>query len=505
MSAAPANSAMQPEFNFRLAVGLFGILLAAMMSGLNSRIPSLLLVDLRGILGIGIDQGAWLDGLYSAGELVAMPFASWFAITYSLRRFHLTMLCSAMLLGLLLPFVESLHGLMLLRTLQGICSGALIPTLMMAALRFLPAPIRLHGLALYAMTATLSPNVALWIASHFTSGGGDWRWVYWEVLPIGGLAAVCVAWGIPKLPLALPRLKQANWTGMAMGIPGLMLLALGISQGVRLDWLHSPMIQSCLFAGGLLTLGFLLSEWFHPAPFMKLQLLGRRNLGVGFTVFLLMLVAMTAAVGVPLMTLEHVQGLRLEQLTSLGLIVALPQFVLGSLVAMLLYRKWVDARYLLAIGLLLMAAACFMASNIDSQWNVEQFYFIQAMQALGQPLAIVPMLFLGTGVVAPMEGPFVSGLINTLRCLGTISGGALIAGLMQDRGAWHRQYLADSLAQMPNAGELTQVLAQQVTVLASADIFRVFGAVFVLLVPLAVALKRIPAPVINLPGNVEKA
>ena len=188
--AAPAGPPPQPVFNLRMAIGLLGIFLAAVVAGLNGRIPSLVLPDLRGALGIGIDEASWLLTAYSAGELAAMPFATWFAITFSMRRFHLAMLFSTLLLTWLMPYVQDLPLLLTLRVFQGLLGGAMIPLLMVACLRFLPLPIRLHGLAVFALVATFSPNIALWIASQWVDQLEDWRWVYWHVIPKIGRAHV---------------------------------------------------------------------------------------------------------------------------------------------------------------------------------------------------------------------------------------------------------------------------------------------------------------------------
>lgn len=163
----------------------------------------------------------------------------------------------------------------------------------------MPPAIRLHGLAVFALVATFSPNVALWLAALWVDRLEDWRLVYWHVIPLGLLAVALVAWGIPKLPLALPRLKQANWFGMALGVPGLMLLVVGVDQGVRLDWFRSPLIVAALLIGTVFTVLFLASEWRHPAPFNRLQLLGRRNVWLGFFSLAVLLMVMATAVTLP--------------------------------------------------------------------------------------------------------------------------------------------------------------------------------------------------------------
>ena len=496
-------TAAKPAFGFRLAMGLLGVLLAAIVAGLNSRVPGLVLPDVQGALGFARDDASWLNTAYAAGELAAMPFATWFSITFSMRRFHMAMLGTALVLSALIPFVRDLDLLLALRALQGLCSGALIPLLMAGALAFLPLSIRLHGLALYALTSTFSPNIALWVAAVSVDRLEDLRWAYWHVIPIGLVAMALVAWGIPKTPMALPRLKQGNWLGMVLGLPGLTLLVVGLDQGVRLDWFHSPLIVASLLVGCVLTTLFLVSEWRHPAPFIRLQMLERRNLGLGFSVFVLLLMISATAVALPISVLSQLQGFRMEQNSAIGLIVGLPQLVLGSCVAVLLYQRWVDARLVFAAGLACIAVACWLGSGITSEWMVAQFVRAEVLHAIGQPMAIISLLFLVTSVVQPMEGAYVSGIVNTFRAFGSVLGGAVIGQLLAVRGRFHGEMLLDNAGHhlgrlpAPEAGltGLAGTIAQQASVLAVADVYRVFGLLALLLVPVVLMLKRVPPPV----------
>ncbi|WP_390897896.1 MFS transporter [Pseudomonas citri] len=480
-------------------VGLVGIFLAAMMAGLNTRVGALALADVRGAMGLGFDDGSWLTTVYSAGELIAMPFSAWFAITLSLRRFELWMLGLCTLLALVLPFIHDLGLLLALRFVQGLVSGTTIPLLMMAALKFLPASIRLYGLALYAMTATFAPNLSIWLAGHWTDGLQDWRWVYWQIIPLAVIAAGLIAWGLGREPIQTSRFGQANWFGMACGVPAFGLITVALDQGVRLDWFQSPLITSALVAGLALLAIYLLSEWYHPSPFIKLQILGRRNLGLGCLLFVGLLVVLMSSSLLPAAYLGPLQNYRPLQMASIGLIVALPQLILGPAVALLLYRKWIDARQVFALGLLLIALACLCGAQLTSDWNRDQFVMAQTLQAFGQPMAVVSMLFLITSVVQPAEGPYVSGTINTLRAFGSLLGAALVGQLMTVRGRFHGEMLLDQAAlasQVLAPSQLTGMVSQQALVLSIADAYRVLGVLALLLIPLVLRLAYIPAPCI---------
>lgn len=498
-----AGTAAQPAANplVRPMVGLAGIFIAAMMAGLNNRLGSLALADVRGALGFGFDGASWIATAYSAGELIAMPFSAWFGITFSIRRFVLWMLGISIAIAAILPLVSNLDLLVVLRFLQGIATGSMIPLLMMAALKFLPLSIRLHGLALYAMTATFAPNLAFWLEGSWTDVLSNWRWVYWQLIPLALVAGAMVAWGMPRMPTRTEQFGKANWTGMATGATALGLIAVGLDQGMRMDWFHSSLIAGSLLAGLALLVIYLMTEWDHLSPFIKLQILGRRNLAIGFTLFLALLVALMSSSLLPATYLGSIQGYRPLQMASIGLIVALPQLVLGSAVAIVLYQKWADARIVLALGLLLIALACFLGAHLTATWNRDQFILAQALQAFGQPMAIVSLLFLCTSVIDPSEGPFVSGTINTLRGFGLLMGPALVGQLVVVRQRFHSDMLLDHAALAgnvyplsPSPAELAQFVGQQSTVMAIADGYRTLGVLALLLVPLALCMAYIPAP-----------
>lgn len=500
VAAKPAPAG--PLLDTRLAVGLLGALLAAMMAGLSSRVPALVMLDMQGGLGISSDDASWLSTAYSAGELSAMPFAAWFAITFSLRRFYAAMLAAASLLAATLPFIHDFNLLVALRVLHGLCAGSLVPILMMVALRFLPAPIRLHALALFAMTATLAPNLALWFAAVAADHLHDWRWAYWINIPMALLAMGMVVWGFPKMPPMPERFRQGNWFGMALALPGLMLLVVGIDQGVRLEWFQSPLISAALLIGIVFVGLYLVSEWLHPAPFVNLNLFKRRNVWLNGLCMMGLLVTMVSAVGLPAQSLARLQDFRLAQSATLGLVMSLPQLVLGSCVAIVLYQRWADARYTFALGFACVAVGCWLNAGITDEWMVRQYLPATLFHMVGQPLAMVSMLFLIVGAVQPVEGPFLAGLINIVRVISSILGGAFIGQLSVDRTRFHFESLRDQSANLipswagfdVSSAHLAQEIGRQASVLAAADVYRVIGVLALVLIPLVLKLTYVPAP-----------
>lgn len=295
-AAKPAAPAAQP-FGLRIVVGMLGVLLASLSAGLNEKVTDLAMTDVRGALSIGHDEGTWLLALYSAAQVAAMAFAPWFSVTVSLRRFTLGAIACFALLALLCPFAPNVETLYLLRLLQGFAGGCMPPMLMTVALRFLPPGIKLYGLGAYALTATFAPNLGMPLAALWTEFVG-WQWVFWQVIPLCAVALAAVAWGIPQDPLRLERLKQFDYPGLALGLPGILMLVIGLLQGERLDWFESDLITVLVLGGAGLLVGFFINEWTHPLPFYRLDILKRRN----FTHALITL----AGVLVVLLSLIHI-------------------------------------------------------------------------------------------------------------------------------------------------------------------------------------------------------
>ncbi|BAN49892.1 MFS transporter [Metapseudomonas resinovorans] len=481
---APAATALGP----RLLVGMLGVLLAVLVSGFNENVVKIALADIRGEMGIGYDEGTWLVALYAAPSVCAMAFAPWFAVTLSLRRFTLGAIALFMLLGLLSPLAPTLESLMLLRALQGLAGGALPPILMTVALRFLPANLRIFGLASYALTATFGPSLGTPLAAFWVEFVG-WRWAFWQIIPSSLLALLAVAWGLPQDPLRLERFRQFNWLGLALGFPALSMLVVGLVQGERLDWFESPLIRILLGGGSLLLVLFLFNEWKHPLPFFKLQLLKLRNLSFALFTLAGVLFVLLAAVVIPSGYLAQVQGYRPLQTAPVMLVVALPQLLALPLVALLCNLRWVDCRWVLACGLAMLGCSCWLGSHLTSAWIRDDFYLVQALQIFGQPMAVLPLLMLATGSIAPTDGPFASAWFNTVKGFAAVLAGAVLEALATLRLHVHSTQLVDRLGNNPLADggpDLAQRLHQQASVLTSADLYlctAVVAVVLILLIP----------------------
>jgi DHA2 family multidrug resistance protein len=505
VAPAPAAPPAPPTFSPRVVIGLLGMLLTSLAAGLNEHVTEVAMMDVRGALSIGHDEGTWLTALFEATNVAAMAFAPWCAVTLSLRRFTIGAALMFALLGLLCPFAPNVETLAVLRALQGLAGGCLPPMLMTAALRYLPPNIKLYGLASYALTATFGPNLGTPLAAFWTEYV-NWRMVFWQVVPLCLVSTAAIAYGLPQDPQRLERFRSFNWVGLLTGFPAISMLVIGLYQGDRLDWLNSPLICVMLGGGGLLFCLFLLNEWSHPLPFFKLRMLAQRNFTHSLITLAGVLVVLLGVAVIPSDYLIEVRGYRPLQIAPLALVVALPQLIALPVTAAILNIERVDCRWVLGLGLTLVAASCALGSFMTSDWVRENFYLLQALLTIGEPMAVIPLLMQVTTNLPPTEGPFASAMFNMVKGFAAAVGTGLVTGLGTAREHYHSVMLVDRLGSEPltasQAGDRTGTFAdlagrihEQAVVLMSADLYLVMAAIttaLVLLIPIVPVRVRPP-------------
>jgi DHA2 family multidrug resistance protein len=502
-------------------LGLGGVLIAAMASEFNDLVTSIALVDVRGALGIGHDSGTWIESLYVSAEIVGMAISPWLAVTFTLRRWTLFAIALCGVSSVLIPFSPDIEAIYALRLLQGLAGGMIIPLLMTTAFRVLTPDIRLYGLAVYALTATFTPALAATVAAFWTDVV-DWRFVFLQTIPLCSVAGVLVWYCLHQDQPSYARFRMLDWRGLLLLVMGVGALSTMLYQGDRLDWFNSRLICVLALVSALAIPLLLVNEWFHPLPLLKLQLLGRRNFAYGTIALFTFLIIAQSGSTVPLRYLQEVQGYRPLQSNLITLEIAALQLVMLPAMAWLLDYRRVDSRLVTLVGLGLILASCVGSSLLTVYWNRDQFYQWQLLQAIGQPMVIMPLLMMTTNTVAgPAEGPFASALINTSRAVAEAASAWFLGLIDRWRGALHSDRLIDEAGQdrwrviqgngvlpqyppllLPNGqprlpGSLEafgHAVEQQVTILSASDAFLILGAltVFLMIVVMTLPVRTFP-------------
>jgi MFS transporter, DHA2 family, multidrug resistance protein len=502
-------------------LGLGGVLIAAVASEFNDQVTSIALTDIRGALGISHDPGTWIESLYVSAEIVGMAISPWLLMTFTLRRWTLFAIALCGASSVLIPFSPNIEAIYALRLLQGLAGGMIIPLLMTTAFRVLTPDIRLYGLAVYALTATFIPALAATVAAFWTDVV-DWRFVFLQTIPLCSLAGVLVWYCLHQDQPRYERLRIMDWRGLLLLVVGTGALSTMLYQGDRLDWFNSRLICVLALVSAVAIPLLLVNEWFHPLPLLKLQMLGRRNFAYGTLALFTILIIDQSGSTVPLRYLQEVQGYRPLQSNLITLEIAALQLVMLPAMALLLDYRRVDPRVVSLIGLGLILASCIGSSFLTVYWNRNQFYQWQLLQAVGQPMVIMPLLMMTTNTVArPEEGPFASALVNTSRAVAEAASAWVLGLIDRWRNALHSDRLIDEAGQdrwrviqsngvlpqysprltpdgqprVPNSLEaFGHAVEQQVAILSTSDTFLILGAltVFLMVVVMTLPVRTFP-------------
>src|SRR5215467_1490427 len=120
-SALPADLSHSP------LLGIVGVVMGAGIVTLAGRLLSLGLADLKGNVGIGYDEGAWLNTSFNVAIMFIGPLTVYVGAIVGARR---VLLFSSVVFALTsagLPFVHSYSLLMCVLVIAGLSSGPFYP------------------------------------------------------------------------------------------------------------------------------------------------------------------------------------------------------------------------------------------------------------------------------------------------------------------------------------------------------------------------------------------
>src|SRR5215510_4790515 len=419
--AAPQAKVSASALTTRPYIGILGVFLGAGLATLNARLVSVGLPDLRGAMGFGVDEASWIPTALNSGMMFIGPFSVFLGSLFGPRRVLLPAAAIFIIASLLLPFSTNLTTMLILEVVAGLACGTFYPLTLTFVLRNLPKHLIIFGIAAYSIDIVFSSNIALavqaWYQEHLS-----WHWIFWFAAWVTPLMMICIYFGVPRQPMP-PKEKRPNWRGFLYASFGFSLLFAALDQGERLDWFNSGVIVG-LFAAGLLMLGAaLVRRWLLPNPLVNLGFLGKRNVFLlAAAIFFFKFVHLSAIVLIPSF-LGNIQGYRSLETGSALAWVALPQFVFGWIVAVLVIRF--DTRVVMAAGFALLGVACWISAHVDAAWAGFSFWHSDLLLAFGLSMAYVGMVGaiilqgLETGALtSAVNAATFSGWFHTIRIFG---------------------------------------------------------------------------------------
>jgi DHA2 family multidrug resistance protein len=432
-------------------LGLVAVLMGTFISTLNGRLSTFGLADIRGAVGAGFDEGAWITTAQTVAQMFVTLVAIWMGAAFGPRRVLIGASIAFAVISLLTPYSVTLPMLLTMQFLGGLASGFFIPLTLSFILLNTPPKYWAFGIALYALNLELSLNISAslegWYVEHHS-----WRWIFWQNVPLALIMSLCLRRGMANKPITVR--PPSDLFALAAGGGGLALIYAALDQGNRLDWLNSGLECGLWSAGALLLVAFLIHEKRTPRPLLNLKVLFGAPMPSQFLLIaFLRLTILATAYLIPLY-LGSVRGFRALEVGQTLVWIAAPQFILCPLAALMLRRT--DARLVASIGFIFISVGCLMVGyNLTPIWGADQFLPSQLLQAAGQSFALSGVIFFGVLHLKPQDALTFGAMLQTARLLGGEIGTAFVTTLARVRG----QVASNLIGQHVQSGD-PQVIAR---------------------------------------------
>jgi DHA2 family multidrug resistance protein len=474
------------------------VLLATLMTSFHTRYFSLALADLRGVWGLSFDEGAELNTIANALQLLVAPVIPLAAVTFGSRR---VLMYNALLLAFttfLTPFATGHLALFLLNGATAILLGCFVPATLATIFRNLPPSFWLLALSLYTFRLTLTLHSGGTLESLYIDYIG-WQGMFWQTTLTALVVALLVAIGIPQEPIKTEMWDNSDKGAVAMFCVALTMLYAGLDEGNRLDWFESGEITALIGGALLLFACFIVWQYFTDRPFAHPRVMMRRGatlpmlIGVffGFT-------NLATAYLIPnfLGTVQHQKS---TQSGDILWVVTLAQIVLVPLSIYVIRR--VDARLTVAFGLAAMMVSCWLGTFITHEWVGRDFLPVTLAMAVGSAFTFTSMMALAVANAKPADMLGVLAYAQIARVIAPTFATSVVTTLIRKREAIHsalltpyldpaRPIVADALnAVGGRMSSLSSVVQREAYVLAYRDLYTFcfwMGAVallFVMLMP----------------------
>ena len=448
------------------AVAMVGLFMALIdITIVNITIPTL-----EDELDAPVHTVSWVLNAYNIVFAVVLVSMGRLADQFGRKRFFLIGLGIFTAGSLLCGIAGSIEQLIAFRALQGLGAGVLAPLALALTTLIFPPHQRGLGLALLAVVANAAAAIGPPLGGVLLEVA-SWHWIFLVNVPIGVGGIVMAARVMPET-YDLAAGRRVDLAGMLLLGGAVLALTYGLVEANDAGW-GSAEIVGLFAASAVLAAGFALSQRYGRHPMLTIGLVRNRQFVGASVAFMLFGIGVMGQLFMAILLLTNLWGY-----TALESALAItPVAGMGLLVAPAVGRiaDRVPPRLIGIPALIGMAGGLFWFSTVPAEPHYVEMLgpLILTGASMG---AAFPAINIGAmGSVRGNELGLGSGIVNMSRQLGFALGVAILVAVLERHG-------------VPGSpGEARD---------AFADTFRVAGAIVLLAIPFALAMRRRPADVV---------
>jgi len=403
-SAAPPLPAVRRAINPWVIAAV--VVIPTFMEVLDTTVANVSLRYIAGGLSAAVSDSEWVITSYLAANAIIVPISGWLAVRLGRRNYFLLSIAVFTISSGLCGMATSLWQIILFRAMQGLAGGGLQPSSQGILIDSFPPEKQGAAMTLFGVAALLAPVIGPtlggWITVQY-----EWRWIFYINLPVGLLALAACYLVVEDPDYLKAETAKAGRQTMRFDTIGLGLLVIAmaswevvLSKGQEWDWLGDPFWRvqtlALLFVFGLA--GLIAWETRHKNPVINFRPVLERNFSVScLIIFCAYAILLGATTSLPSL-LQSLFGY--DALVS-GLVLSpagISSVMVLPIIGFLLGRR-LDARWLIAAGLLVVSAANYWMSQMNlsiSPWQVvwPRVVLITGLSMLFAPLNMAAFLYL---------------------------------------------------------------------------------------------------------------
>jgi DHA2 family multidrug resistance protein len=449
-------AALSPPMAARRAINpwivAIAVVIPTFMEVLDTTIANVALRYIAGGLSAAVIDSEWVLTSYLAANATILPISGWISARMGRRNYFLLSIAVFTIASGLCGMATSLGQIILFRIIQGLAGGGLQPSSQGVLLDAFPPEKQGAAQTMFGVAALLAPVVGPTLGGYLTVQY-DWRWIFYINLPVGGLALVMCYFLVDDPEYLKKERAELLRRPLNFDYIGLGLLALAmscweimLSKGQEWDWLGDPFwrVQTLLILF-VLGLGFLIFRELRIAnPIINFRVLGERNFAVScviiFCAYAVLYGASTSLPGL-LQSLfgydAYVSGL-VQSPAGLFSILAL-------LVGGVLLGRGLDARWLVALGLLAMAGGCYWMALMNLYISPWQVVWPRVVMIMGLSLVFAPLNVAAFKYIPQHLRGAAVGLFALLRNEGGSVGTSMAQTIQERRLQFHTSRVGEFL------------------------------------------------------------
>ncbi|MFI5505300.1 major facilitator family transmembrane efflux protein [Corynebacterium kutscheri] len=406
-----------------LCIGFFMILL-------DQTIVAVATPMLQESFSASYNQIIWVTSAYLLTFAVPLLVTGRLGDRYGPKNIYILGMVIFTISSLACGFASNIYVLIVARVVQGVGAALLTPQTMSVINRIFARQRRGAALGVWGIVGGLASLAGPLLGGFITQTLG-WEWIFFINVPIGAISVISVWWLVPDF---LKTTRKIDPLSIALSIIAVFTIVFALQQGEEANW--------AWWIWALLGLGIAVSYIFVRQqsqaelrgndPLMPLSLFTMKNFSMG-TIGIITMGFMVAGTPLPLMLfLQQIHGL---SALSAGLMIV-PQAVVGIILSPIVGRMadHYSPNVLATIGFGTSAVVMFLLFIVMTVhadlWTIPVVMFLLGVSTcfVWSPnstatMRDLPPLSMGVG----------SGVYNTARQVGSVTGSAAIGAVLQWR------------------------------------------------------------------------